>query len=95
MEQTWIVTYDIADRRRLARVAKILEEHGLRLQRSVFECLLAPKDLKRLRRRLEQEMEPDEDGLKFFPLCKRCEQRVTVYGDAAEPERQYERVVIV
>jgi len=32
-----IVAYDIADERRLARVAKIVKDYGVRVQKSIFE----------------------------------------------------------
>lgn len=93
-EQLWLITYDIAEPRRLRQVAKLMEEHGVRLQRSVFECLLTPTDLQRLQRRLEKEIEEEEDGIKFFPLCKRCAQRLTELGPGADPNRQATGVLI-
>ena len=93
-EQTWLVTYDIEDPKRLKRVAKILEAHGLRLQKSVFECLLRPEDLKRLMNKLENEIEEELDGIKFFPLCKACVQKVTVLGPEASPNQQVAPFVV-
>ena len=37
-----IVAYDIADPRRLIRVAKIMKDYGLRVQKSVFEVETDP-----------------------------------------------------
>ena len=36
----YLVSYDIANPKRLRRVAKLLESFGTRLQYSVFECPL-------------------------------------------------------
>jgi CRISPR-associated protein Cas2 len=35
-----VVAYDISDNRRLAKVAKVCEDYGTRVQYSVFECHL-------------------------------------------------------
>ncbi|MGC8885757.1 MAG: CRISPR-associated endonuclease Cas2 [Verrucomicrobiia bacterium] len=35
-----VVAYDISDNRRLAKVAKVCEDYGTRVQYSVFECYL-------------------------------------------------------
>ena len=37
----WLIAYDIADPGRLRDVAQILEDHGRRLQQSVFLCNLS------------------------------------------------------
>ncbi|MBK6744811.1 MAG: CRISPR-associated endonuclease Cas2 [Hydrogenophilales bacterium] len=38
MRRLYVICYDIADRRRLARVAKVMEGFGERVQESLFEC---------------------------------------------------------
>jgi CRISPR-associated protein Cas2 len=88
-EQNWLITYDIANPGRLQRVAKIMESYGVRLQKSVFECLLRPGDLQRLLRKLEKEMDTATDGIKCFPLCKRCEQKCTVLGANSDANQHY------
>jgi len=67
-----LVTYDIADSRRLNRVAKIMKDYGLRVQKSVFEVDVTHKEFSHLRKRTEKELDPKEDGVKYFPLCGRC-----------------------
>ena len=41
MQCRWIVAYDISCPKRLYRVARRLQNDGVRLQWSVFECWLA------------------------------------------------------
>jgi CRISPR-associated protein Cas2 len=48
-----VVCYDIPKDRRRNRVCKLLKNYGERAQYSVFECLLRPKDLRRLRQQLK------------------------------------------
>jgi CRISPR-associated protein Cas2 len=67
-----LVTYDIADGRRLNRVAKIMKDYGLRVQKSVFEVDVTIGQFKVMRARIEKELELLEDGVKYFPLCGTC-----------------------
>ncbi len=84
----YLVVYDIADPRRLVRVARVLEDYGLRVQLSVFEAELEPSSLATLQARLGGIIDPAEDGVKFFPLCAGCLQRIEVYGQGTLPEAQ-------
>lgn len=67
-----LVGYDIADPRRLRRVADALEAVGDRVQKSVFECGLTPDGLHALRLRLRQIIDTSEDHVLIQPICKRC-----------------------
>jgi len=63
-----LVSYDVSTttkegRRRLRRVAKTCLNYGQRVQNSVFECLVDPAQWTRLRARLIEEFEPEEDSL--------------------------------
>ncbi len=41
----YVIAYDIADPRRLRRVCTLMEDHGWRLQYSVFVCDLSQAEL--------------------------------------------------
>jgi CRISPR-associated protein Cas2 len=69
-----LIAYDIAEPRRLQRVAKVLKDYGLRVQKSIFEVDVTTVRFAELLRRTEREIEPLEDGIKYYPLCKRCEE---------------------
>lgn len=73
---TWVVAYDIPDDPRRVAVARILEGSGLRVQYSVFECLLSLTEIHALRRRLLEATEVDLDRLRFYPLCGPCSARI-------------------
>jgi len=80
-----VVCYDVATtskegRRRLRQVAEICEGHGTRVQYSVFECPLdEPKWLK-MRRKLLDAFDPDEDSLRFYFLDERNNRRTEHHG---------------
>ncbi len=69
MERTrYIVSYDIADPKRLRRVAKICEGFGSRLQYSVFECPLDDLRFERLKAALGEVLREEEDQVLFISL---------------------------
>ncbi|MDR0966960.1 MAG: CRISPR-associated endonuclease Cas2 [Myxococcales bacterium] len=68
-----IVSYDVATttpngRKRLRRVAKSCQNYGVRVQFSVFECSVAPKDWLKLRASLLSIINEEEDSLRFWFL---------------------------
>lgn len=68
-----LVVYDVATgtpqgRRRLRRVARICEGYGQRVQYSVFEVVASPADWAKLRTRLAEAADDQEDSLRFYLL---------------------------
>ena len=68
MRNSYIVSYDIADPKRLRRVFKTMRAWGDHLQFSVFECQLTPLDLARLREQLAAIINHHEDQVLFVDL---------------------------
>ena len=80
-----LVSYDVRTttpegRRRLRRVAKTCLDYGQRVQNSVFECLIDPAQWARLRQRLVDEFEPEEDSLRFYFLGSNWRRRIEHLG---------------
>lgn len=79
-----IISYDIENDKLRAKIAKILEGHGERVQYSVFECHLSEKQLQALEKRIRAFLpRVPEDTLftvRFYRLCMACEQRITIVG---------------
>jgi CRISPR-associated protein Cas2 len=68
----YLVCYDISDDGLRDQVSRVLEEHGNRVQRSVFEVALRGEpDRARLERRL-REVLGETPELRFYRLCERC-----------------------
>ena len=85
----YFAIYDIADPRRLSRVAKILKDYGLRVQQSKFELEVTEKELARLHQRIVAVIDDEEDGVKYFPLCGICQSDIEVIGQGRLlPEEQ-------
>lgn len=61
MRQTYVVTYDIADPKRLRRVFRTLRGYGDHLQLSVFRCELNRRELVELRTKLAAAIHAADD----------------------------------
>lgn len=88
-----LVTYDVntetpAGRKRLRRVARACENYGQRVQFSVFECLVDPGQWTALRFRLIEEIDEEQDSLRFYFLGSNWKRRVEHVGakPAYDPE---------
>ncbi len=68
MRNSYIVSYDIADPKRLRLVFKLMRAWGDHLQFSVFECQLTQMDLVRLRASLTEIIHNKEDQVLFVDL---------------------------
>lgn len=89
-----VVAYDIADPRRLQRIAKIMKDYGLRVQKSIFEVEVTERQFAEMRKRAENEMLQEEDGVKFFPLCGRCCDTVITYGRTMQIDEQWSWLIV-
>ena len=68
-----LVVYDVSTERsagqaRLRRVAKICEAYGQRVQKSVFECVLAPEQVALLQHDLEAAIDNEADSVRIYRL---------------------------
>jgi len=68
MRQTYIVSYDVCDPKRLRKVFKTMRGYGDPLQLSVFQCELSPRELVELRRDLGKIIHHTEDQVLFIDL---------------------------
>lgn len=80
-----LVSYDVstrdeAGRRRLRRVARLCEDHGQRVQNSVFECLVDPAQWTKLKAALLAAADAEKDSLRFYFLGSEWKRRVEHVG---------------
>lgn len=93
-----VVSYDVSTMdpegpKRLRRVAKACESWGVRVQLSVFECLVDPAQWVSLRARLVKLIDPDRDSLRFYFLGANWQKRVEHVG-AHEPVNQEGTLIV-
>lgn len=76
-----LVAYDIANPRRLRKVAKICEDYGVRMERSVFECDLDDGQMSVFWGRLGEAVDPDEDRVIDYCIGKLERQKIHRLGN--------------
>lgn len=91
MRQTFIVSYDVCNPRRLRKVFKLMRGVGDHLQLSVFRCELTSRELMELRAKLGALIDKQEDQVLFVdvgPAEGRGSTSITAIGVAyVHPER--------
>ncbi|WP_342443406.1 CRISPR-associated endonuclease Cas2 [Lysinibacillus sp. FSL K6-0075] len=80
-----LVTYDVvtktaAGQKRLRKVAKICENYGIRVQNSVFECVIDATQFKQLQLALHDSIDEKEDSLRFYQLGNNYKSKVIHVG---------------
>ena len=80
-----LVSYDVATvdpkgAGRLRRVAKICQNHGQRVQYSVFECIVDPAQWTQMRQKLLDAIDDSQDSLRFYFLGANWQRRVEHIG---------------
>ncbi len=90
--QFLVVSYDIPSNRRRYKVMKTMEGFGTRVQYSVFECRLKPREIDELRKRLRRLIVENEDSIRFYFLGAEDVKRIERLGDARTAE---ERIFIL
>ena len=79
-EMLTLVAYDISDHKRLARVAKVCEDYGVRVQYSVFECRLEESDFEDFWLKLLCEIDDQEDRLVAYKIDARSAKETLTAG---------------
>ena len=75
-----VSTMDRAGQRRLRRVSKACQNYGQRVQYSVFECIVDPAQWAKLRQKLINEIDTNEDSLRFYFLGANWKKRIEHVG---------------
>jgi CRISPR-associated protein Cas2 len=83
-----VVSYDIPSNRRRLKVMKTLEGFGTRVQYSVFECNLKPREVDDLQKRLKKLISDDEDSIRFYFLGVEDVKRIVRLGDPRTVEEK-------
>lgn len=76
---SWLVTYDIADPRRLARLFKFLKKQGVPVQYSVFLVEASAAKMGNLIVQIAKIVDKDEDDVRAYRLPERT-WKVTLGG---------------
>lgn len=95
----YLVSYDIESDRLRKKISDTLENYGIRIQYSVFECEISEQRYKKMYRELMLLMEQFEDNgnIRFYYICKNCEPKSRVIGDSRKKDTRFQRddVIII
>ena len=79
----YFISYDVGNPKRLAKIAKTLENYGIRIQYSFFECEMEQGQLDALKGELLAILNKKEDSLRIYPICKNCSRKVIACGNGS------------
>ncbi len=80
-----LVSYDVstetrAGRKRLRQVAKVCQNYGQRVQKSVFECRVDAKTLEILKSELLDIINEEEDSLRLYRITEPLAKNMMEFG---------------
>lgn len=67
-----VVAYDISSNRKRKKVSDILEEYGLRINKSVFEVKATASEIKTIKAGIGKLIKKKSDSVLFYYLCREC-----------------------
>ncbi|MCP4424261.1 MAG: CRISPR-associated endonuclease Cas2 [Chloroflexi bacterium] len=79
MKHFLVISYDISNNKNRLKVMKALEDHGKRVQFSVFECILTPRQIEQLQNRLKSRVSK-LDSVRFYYVNADDVNRIEVLG---------------
>ena len=91
----YLVSYDIANPKRLRQVAKLCEAYGTRIQYSVFECPLDDLRFQKLLSALHEVIHNDDDQVLFVSLGQESSNSPFRIQSIGQPYTQRTRVTII
>lgn len=80
-----LVTYDVSfdDRlgaKRLRKVSKVCQSYGIRVQNSVFECVVNQTEYTMLKIKLLEEIDTSKDSIRIYHLGNNYQNKVEHFG---------------
>lgn len=67
-----LVVYDVSHNRRRTKLHNALKNFGTPVQYSVFECLLSPTDVVKMKAQINKVIKPRLDRVRYYPICQSC-----------------------
>ena len=81
-----VIVYDIVDNKTRRIISDILEGYGIRVNKSVFECMIKTKPIqKEMVAKLKKEINPKTDSIRIYTICQNCLQTSCELGNNPDP----------
>jgi len=84
----YVVSYDITDDKKRNNVCKTLKNYGVRVQKSVFECILTDSQYCKMKGNLDKVIDYDTDSIRYYRLCKNCVEIIEITGNGHVHDEQ-------
>ncbi len=78
-----MVCYDISKPKRLSKAAKYLENYGLRIQKSFFQCDMEEARMENMKSGLLKIINKRYDYFFIYPLCEECSRKAIQQGSGS------------
>lgn len=80
-----LITYDVETitpegSKRLRKVAKACQDYGIRVQNSVFECVVDSAQYVLLKNRLKGIIDAEHDNVRFYSMGDNWERKIESFG---------------
>ncbi|MGQ9847722.1 MAG: CRISPR-associated endonuclease Cas2 [Bacteroidales bacterium] len=79
----YLICYDIANEKRLQKIAKTVEQYGIRVQYSFFNVDMTNEALDSLLKNLLHIMNEKQDKIYVYPICSECKKNILIDGTGA------------
>ncbi len=90
LKKSYVISYDIVEDRDRVKAADTLKNYGVRVQKSVFECRIGEKSLKKLMTDLKQIIDPETDSILVYILCEACNKQKQFLGiDVSHEDEEF------
>ena len=76
----YMICYDISNPKRLRKTAKVLENYGIRVQKSFFQCEMNKKVMNNLKKQVLDIIDLENDYFFIYPLCEDCSRKPLTDG---------------
>jgi len=77
----YMFCYDISDDKRLRKTSKFLENYGLRIQYSFFQCEISRDNVEKIIKGVKKIINKREDSFFVYPLCNKCTKKAQTDGE--------------
>ena len=87
----YIISYDISNNKLRTQFSKLLDQHGRRIQYSVFELKHSKRILNIIITTIEKKFSKRfdmTDSIIIIPVCEACKAKIIRYGYAVHEEQE-------
>lgn len=89
-----VVSYDVVDDYKRARLAKFLKGYLDHVQKSVFEGDIQEWRLEQLHSGIRERIDPRVDSVRVYTLCVRCQGVTEIIGTGVYVERDEDDILL-